>query len=159
MRPYCCVGNRGPQYSLPVRFTARLTSGVLALLAVLHVAWGRGSSWPFRTRHDLADAVVGTTDVPPPGACFLVAGALTTGSMLVSDVALTPLWFRRTALLGMAGILGTRGVLGLAGKTALISPGSDSVRFVRLDRRIYGPLCLGLSIGSLVAFAQTSGRR
>jgi len=141
-----------------VRLTARLTSGVLALLALLHVGWGCGSSVPFRSRRDLADAVVGSTAVPPPVACFAVAGALTTGAVLVVDEALLPPPLRRTALVGMAGILGVRGVLGLAGRTALIAVGSDSDRFVRLDRRIYGPLCLGLSMGSLMATRRMSHR-
>jgi hypothetical protein len=144
---------------LSVRFTSRLTSGVLGLLALLHVGWGCGSSLPFRTRRDLADAVVGSTDVPPPGACFIVAGALTSGALLVADMALVPQSLRRVGLLGLAGILSVRGVLGLTGRTALISAGSDSARFVRLDRLVYGPLCLGLSMGSIVALMQSSRRR
>jgi hypothetical protein len=141
-----------------VRLAARLTSGILLLLALLHVAWGCGSAAPFRTRGDLADAVVGTTEVPSPRACFLVAGALSAGSMLTAGVAVAPRLLRRMALVAMAGILSVRGVLGLSGKTALISPGSDSARFVRLDRNVYGPLCVALSVGSLVALTQSSSR-
>jgi Protein of unknown function (DUF3995) len=128
-----------------VRLVARLTGGVLAALAALHVAWGLGSSFPFRTRRQLADAVVGASAVPSPSACFAVAGALTTGAALTSETVPLPPSFRRTA------ILGSRGALGLAGRTALLAPGSDSLRFVYLDRRIYAPLCLGLTVGSLVA--------
>ena len=51
----------------------------------------------------------------------------------------------------MAGVLGLRGGLGLFGKTDLVSPGSNSERFLRLDRRIYAPLCIALSLGSLAA--------
>lgn len=144
---------------MPVRTTTRLTSGVLALLALLHVGWGCGSSLPLRTRRDLADAVCGTTEVPPPGACFLVAGALASGAILVADVALVPRSLRRVGLAGMAGILSVRGILGLSGRTALVSAGSDSIRFVRLDRMIYGPLCLGLSMGSIVALSRSWPRR
>jgi len=53
---------------VPVRLTARVTSGVLALMDLLHVAWASGSSLPFRSRRDLADVVVGSTAVPPPAA-------------------------------------------------------------------------------------------
>jgi len=136
---------------LLVRLTTRLTGGVLALLALLHVAWGFGYSWPFRTRGDLADGVVGTTEVPPAAACFMVAGALMSGAILVADDSCIPRSPRRVGLLGMAGILSLRGALGLTGRTTLISPGSDSERFVHLDRNIYGPLCLALSMGSLAA--------
>ena len=142
-----------------MQFATRLTSRALALLALVHVAWGCGSSLPFRTRRDLADAVVGSSSVPPPVACFAVAGALATGAVLVTDGAPLPESLRRVGVLGMAGILGVRGALGLAGKTALVSAGSDSDRFVRLDRRLYGPLCLGLSMGSLAALARTPARR
>lgn len=141
-----------------VRITARLTGGVLAALAALHLTWGFGSSFPFRSRRELADAVVGSSAVPPPMACFAVAGALTTGAALVTNVVPLPQSLRRSSLLGMAGVLGFRSALGFTGKTALISPGSNSERFVRLDRRVYAPLCLGLSIGSLVSGRRTSSR-
>ena len=58
---------------------------------------------------------------------------------------------RRLGLLGVAATLGVRGVLGLAGRTDLVSPGSDSRRFRRLGRRLYSPLCLALAVGALSA--------
>ncbi len=131
--------------------TSISTGGALASLAVLHVLWGQGSSFPYRTRDELADAVVGGRVVPPPAACFAVAGALAIGAALVADVAPVPRGARRAALLGMAGILGTRSVLGFAGRTAVVSPGSTSETFVRLDRRYFAPLCLALALGSLAA--------
>jgi hypothetical protein len=137
-----------------MRITARLTGGVLAALAVLHLAWGLGSAFPFRTRRELADAVVGSSLVPPPMACFAVAGALATGTVLVANVIPIPPPIRRISLLGMAAVFGFRSALGFSGKTALVSTGSDSERFVRLDRRIYAPTCLGLSIGSLVSMGR-----
>jgi hypothetical protein len=36
-------------------------------------------------------------------------------------------------------------MLGLAGRTRLVSPSSASPRFIRLDRRVYSPLCLALA--------------
>jgi len=134
-----------------VRLTARLTGGILALASVAHVAWGCGSSVPFRTRGDLADAVVGSPDAPPPGACFAVAVALASGAALVADAVPLPRSLRRTALLCMAGVLGIRGALGVTGRTALLAVGGASDRLVRLDRRLYGPLCLGLSLGTVAA--------
>jgi hypothetical protein len=131
--------------------TARLTTGTLLGLAGLHVAWGRGSSFPFGDRTELADAVVGAPVVPEPVACFLVAGGLATGGLLVNGVSGLPVVLRRFGLLAMAAVFGLRAALGFCGKTDLVSPGSDSSRFRRLDRRIYSPLCLVLAAGSLVA--------
>ena len=139
-----------------MRSSARLTSCVLTALAVLHAAWGLGSAFPFRSRNELADAVVGSTVVPPPMACFAVAGALATGTALVADVMPLPVPVRRASLVGMAAIFVVRSALGFSGKTALVSPGSDSERFVRLDRRIYAPICIGLSIGTVVSMSRTS---
>jgi hypothetical protein len=138
-----------------MRSTARLTGGVLAALAVLHLAWGLGSAFPFRSRRELADAVVGSSRVPPPAACFAVAGALATGAGLVANVIPLPPPVRRSSLLGMAAVFGVRSALGFSGQTAFVSPGSVSMRFVRLDRRIYAPICLGLSIGTIVSWGST----
>lgn len=133
------------------RLAAGATAGVLAALSALHLAWGLGSSIPFRSRDELADAVVGTSVVPPPRACFAVAGALAAGAALAAPVAPTALGVRRPALRVMAGVFGLRGALGLLGRTEVVSPGSNSERFLRLDRRLYAPLCLALSLGALVA--------
>jgi hypothetical protein len=134
-----------------MRITAHMTAGALAALSALHLAWGFGSSIPFRSRDELADAVVGTTAVPPPLSCFAVAGALAVGAALAAGVAPVPPALRRTVLCVMAAVLGLRGALGLLGKTDALSPGSNSERFLRLDRQIYSPLCVALSLGSLVA--------
>jgi hypothetical protein len=129
----------------------RLTAVVLAALAGLHVAWGRGSAVPFADRGELADAVIGRQQVPGPGACYAVAAALGVGAALVGGVPGVSHDRRRAGLLGMAGVLGLRGALGLVGMTDLLSPGSTSERFRRLDRRVYSPLCLALAAGSLAA--------
>lgn len=131
------------------------TSGVLAAVAGVHVAWGIGSAFPFRTRAELADAVVGSENVPPPTACYAVAAALTTASLLVADVAILPARTRRLGRFVIAVVLTIRGVAGLAGRTDALSPGSSSPRFRRLDRRVYTPLCLALTAGAVIT---TSGR-
>jgi len=134
-----------------VRSTARLTAFLLAALSALHGAWAFGSSFPFRGRAELADAVVGTPAVPPPSACLSVAGALAGAAALIADVVPAPTILRRTAIVGVASALGVRGVLGLVGRTEALVPGSNSERFVRLDRQIYAPLCLSLSVGCLAS--------
>jgi hypothetical protein len=124
-----------------------LTAVALFSLAGLHVMWGLGSSFPFRNREELADSVIGTSDVPPLAACMGVAAALTLAAILVTGVAPLPKSVRRIALRIAATVLATRGLAGAFGRTSTLSPGSDSPTFQRLDRRIYAPLCLWLAAG------------
>ncbi len=128
-----------------------LTAAALAGLAGLHVAWGRGSTVPFATAHGLADAVVGRRVVPSAVACNAVAIALLAASALVLDVPVGPAPLRRIGRVGVATVLTSRGIIGLAGRTDLLSPGSASPRFRRLDRRYCGPLCLALAAGAMTS--------
>jgi hypothetical protein len=129
----------------------RATASALVALAGLHALWGRGSSFPFSDRDALADAVVGRRSVPPPGACFAVAGALTVAAALVADVPRLPGGVRRLGVTGVGLVLATRAGLGFAGTTDAVSPGSVSPRFRRLDRRVYSPLCLALAAGAIAS--------
>jgi hypothetical protein len=127
--------------------TTHLTAMTLAALSGLHVAWGRGSAFPWSDRGELAEAVVGTSSVPGTLPCFGVAAALAVATSAVENWPRWPDRLHRLALAGLAAVLGGRGLLGLAGKTNVVSPGSDGARFRRLDRRVYAPLCLGLAAG------------
>ena len=127
------------------------TGTTLGALAILHGAWGLGASFPFRDSHQLADAVIGRRSVPPPRACFAVASLLMAGSALVLNLLPTPRWFRSLALASMASVLLIRSAAGFSANTSVLSKGSDSKRFRRLDRQLYSPLCLLLAIGSLSA--------
>jgi hypothetical protein len=131
---------------------ASLTTGTtLGVLAVLHVTWAMGSSFPFQSRAELADAVVGRNTVPPPRASFSVASLLAIGAGLVLNLLSIPRGFRNGALTIMAAVLLLRSAAGFSANTSRLSKGSDSERFRRLDRRLYSPLCLLLAIGSLCA--------
>jgi hypothetical protein len=131
---------------VPGRQAARVTaSGALFGLAGLHAAWGAGSSWPFPDREALADAVVGSVQVPGPAACYPVSGALAVAAVLVAGWPAERPALRRAGVAGVVGVLATRGALGLAGQTRLVSPASRSEHFTRLDRRLYSPLCLALA--------------
>jgi hypothetical protein len=57
----------------------------------------------------------------------------------------------------VAIVLTTRAVFGFAGRTDLLVPGSDGVRFRQLDRRLFAPLCALLGAGA--ATAALAGRR
>ena len=105
--------------------TTHVTAATLIGLAALHVAWGRGSSFPLADRDDLAEAVVGTSIVPGPLRCFGVAAALLVASSAVQNRPPWPARPRRVALAGIAAIWGGRGLLGLAGKTGVVSPGRN----------------------------------
>jgi hypothetical protein len=120
-------------------------SAALGALALVHVAWGSGSSWPFADRAALADAVIGRDDVPGPAACLGVASALGLAASLVSHRPRRWVRLHRTAVTGVVTVLAGRGLLGLAGRTDFVSPGSTSRRFRHLDRRCYAPLCLALA--------------
>ena len=128
-----------------------LTATTLAGLAILHVAWGRGSTFPFATQDDLADAVVGRHAVPSPGACYAVATALSIAGGLVADVPVGPAPLRRVGRYGVATVLAARGLVGVLGRTDVLSPGSASARFRRLDRRLFAPLCLALATGAVIS--------
>jgi hypothetical protein len=131
--------------------TSVATGTTLGALAALHTAWGLGSSFPFRDRGGLADAVIGRTTVPPARACFTVASLLAVGTALVLHLVPMPKWFRSGALATMAAVFLLRSAAGFSAKTSLLSRGSDSDRFRRLDRQLYSPLCLLLAIGTLGA--------
>jgi uncharacterized protein DUF3995 len=124
-----------------------LTAAVLVAIAGLHALWGFGSSFPFRTREELADSVVGSSAVPSRRACVSVAAALVLSAILVARVVPLPTALRKVALRVVTTVLATRGVAGAMGRTSTLSPRSDSPAFNRLDKRLYSPLCLWLAAG------------
>src|SRR3712207_7046093 len=65
---------RRPPRSTLFPYTTLFRSG----LAILHVAWATGSSWPAKDRDALADLMAGRAggSVPPPTACLTVATLL-----------------------------------------------------------------------------------
>ena len=46
-------------------------------IAGVHVAWGRGSAFPFATVEEMHDAVIGRPVSPSPASCYAIAGLLT----------------------------------------------------------------------------------
>lgn len=125
-------------------------SAGLAGIGLAHLAWGRGSSWPMRTREELADAVVGSDAVPGAPACYAVAGLATVAAAVVAGAggAGRPATAaRRSISLGLAarGLLGGR----VAGR-ALGLP-EPSRRFTDLDTTVYRPLCLTLAAATALS--------
>lgn len=133
------------------RSTSITTATVLAGIGALHVAWGLGSSFPFRDRAALADTVVGNDAVPGRGASLAVAGLLGVAAGLVADVLRVAPRIRRVGVLGVACVLATRAAFGFAGSTERLVAGSNSPRFVTADRRVFAPLCAALAAGAAVS--------
>ena len=125
----------------------RAGAAVLVAIAGLHALWAAGSSWPAEDRDELADLMAARAggSVPSPAACLVVATLLASASALVAGRPRRLPRLRRTGTVGVAVVLGVRGACGMAGRTDLVSPGSSSPRFRRLDRRYYSPLCLVLA--------------
>ena len=144
--------------------SARCTALTVSTIGVLHAAWARGSTFPFRTRRALADAVIGRDVTPGPVACGAVAVLLGTaaGVVLRADRRRDPL--SRIAATGVALVLAIRSAFGFAGRTASLVPGSESPRFRRLDRVVYAPTCALLAAGAANAarrppWSRAVGRR
>ena len=147
----------------PASISTNLGAAGLGAIAGVHLMWAAGSPWPLEHREALADAVIGRAAgrVPSPAACLTVAGLLGVAASLVAG---RPRWeerVRRVGVIGVVATLATRAGLGLAGRTDLLSPGSDSPRFRELDRRLYSPLCLVLAVLAFPAAARPrrAGRR
>jgi hypothetical protein len=136
------------------RLAPRCAAGAFTALGALHVLWATGSSWPAADAGTISGRS-GASASPGPVACLAVAGLLGTAAALVTGHPRG--WVGgQVARAGSAGVTATfalRGALGLAGRTDLLSPGSTSARFRALDRRYYGPLCLGLAVLSAPAVA------
>ncbi len=133
------------------RATTIATALTLAGIGVLHVAWGFGSSFPFRDRSTLADVVGGNDSVPGRRESLAVAGLLGIAAGLVAAVLPVPRSLRRVGVTGVAAVLATRAGFGFAGATGRLVPGSDSPRFVATDRRVFAPLCAVLAAGAALS--------
>ena len=134
------------------RLAARCAAGAFTALGALHVIWATGSSWPAADAGTISGRS-GAAASPGPVACLAVAGLLGTAAALVTGHPRARPGLARTGSAGVTATFALRGALGLAGRTDLLSPGSTSPRFRELDRRYYGPLCLGLAALSAPAIA------
>jgi hypothetical protein len=130
-------------------------STALAALALVHAYWGAGGYWPAATAHDLALTVVGAPGIrrmPPPTSCFAVAVVLMAvaiwplGASGVIPLRLAP----RLMQLAGAGIILVFLLRGIAPYFSAWRRIWPEQPFARLDRHVYGPLCLALGTGCLI---------
>jgi len=142
---------------MPLDPLTSAAGATLGAIGALHLAWGRGSTWPYPDLDTLADEVVGRPVVPSPGACYAVAGLLGTAAALVAAPPSAAPRLQAVGQAGVAAVLGTRAGLGFLGRTELVSPGSSSATFRRNDRRRFSPLCAALAFASGRAAVRTWG--
>ncbi len=137
-----------------LRPVALLTGLALGAVAVVHVAWAAGSTWPYQDATTLTRSVLGVPDAadfPPAGLTVAVAGALAvTGAAAGARTSRRPRsrQFARFITVPAAAVLAVRGVGGLA--QSLLAPGSATAEFTRNDVAFYSPLCLALAAGLAV---------
>ncbi|KAE9631071.1 DUF3995 domain-containing protein [Parasedimentitalea maritima] len=128
-------------------FSAIIAVLLLLAIALVHLLWALGSSWPVGDEKTLARTVVGSKDIqkmPPRLASLGVAIVLTAAAHIVlASGGLMPgiLLPRMYQILLVAMIL----VFSARGLVAYMSFWRELVPeqpFARLDQRIYAPLCL-----------------
>lgn len=131
-----------PRRRRPVVSSA-LAAGI-GSIGVLHLAWGAGTTWPYDTEEEFARHLLGVGDTMPPAWASLGVGAgLTAGAYLVLGVGglvprVGPKWAYRLGAVGLTGVLLGRGLLGP------LSHRGSTPEYIRLDWRVYSPLCLVL---------------
>jgi len=122
-------------------------SVVLLMAAALHLLWALGHFWPGHDEAALARAAVGTAGITRmPGAvpCALVTVAL----LFAAAWPWLPAGSLRTlGLVTLALVFLGRGAAAYVPAFAALSPEEP---FRTLDRRAYGPICLGLGAGFAV---------
>jgi hypothetical protein len=131
-----------------------VTVGTLAAASGLHVAWGRGSSFPFATGNGLTDNVVGSSRTPSPTSCYAVASGLAAVGAVTACSTRAPL--RRAIVRSTAAVLAVRAAFGFAGRTDLLVPGSASRTFRRNDRWLFSPICAALALGLVASASEAS---
>ncbi|MGA9278867.1 DUF3995 domain-containing protein [Ilumatobacter sp.] len=128
--------------------TGLATVSTLLAAGLLHLVWATGSTFPFRSRAALNDAVIGRQVTPGPRECVGVAVLLSAaaGAVACADRRQGP--GSRIAASGVCVVLATRAAFGFAGRTSMLVPGSESTRFRRMDRSVYAPICALLAAGA-----------
>ena len=129
----------------PTTSIRAVTACSLLAASATHVAWGRGSTFPFGSEADLTDNVVGSSLKPSPRECYGVAAILGAAAALVAVPARSRP--HRTVVVLMATVFAVRAAFGFAGRTDLLVPGSVSAAFRRNDRRLLSPLCAAIAAG------------
>ncbi|MEX0172476.1 DUF3995 domain-containing protein [Streptomyces sp. LMG1-1-1.1] len=123
--------------------TTRASAALLAVLALVHVYWATGATWPAHSEHGLSLAVLGSAVSFGPAVVLPLAALEGVASAGVYAYGRNPRGRipRLITAAFTAGLL-ARGAAGVAW-TILGKDGSGPV-FPWLNALLYTPLCLGL---------------
>lgn len=162
---YLAAATGRPDATGSRRITRRLLAACLGAVGILHLAWAAGSSFPARTRADLARSVIGSTrgaaGLPSAGPTLVIGGMLSGLAGVVAvkadsppvraafgSASRYPRAVLRLAEMGFAA----RGVAGYAVSTAARHP-----RYRVLNAVGYSPLCLLLAAGLHALLSEQRG--
>jgi hypothetical protein len=126
-----------------------ILTGLLGMLALLHILCGVGVWFPIADQAALSRAVIGIhgrKSMPGPVACGVVAVALLAAAWVLWWV---PGGIKEVALILIAAVFTARGLAAYLPAWRRLAPAEP---FATLDRFCYGPLCLALGLVFL-AFA------
>lgn len=136
---------------------AGLVIAVLALIGAVHALWGARIWWPMADEARLVTFAVGgegMVRMPPAAACYGVTALMMLGlvwvMMLAGWVVVLPQPLVTVGGIVMGAVFMARGVAAYVPWFARITPQPE---FRRMDRRIYGPLCLALG-GAVLILSQ-----
>ena len=124
---------------------AATTTGLI-VAAGLHVAWGLGSNFPYKSSAEFVDKIVGTKRRPSRRDCFAVAVTLGLAGAVTAVPARTTL--HRRVLDVLAAVFAIRATLGFTDGTQLLGLSGVSPAFRTRDHYIYAPICAALAIGT-----------
>jgi len=122
----------------------------LLAIAMIHVMWAFGSTWPTHDQKNLARTVLGYRDVermPSRLLSALVAVfTLTAGiwALSLSGTEQDPVLVGGGILLGL--IFLARGIAGYTSWWRNLTPQEP---FATFDKKFYAPLCIGIGLGFL----------
>ncbi|MBA2404576.1 MAG: DUF3995 domain-containing protein [Bdellovibrionales bacterium] len=120
----------------------------LIFLATIHIYWAHGGLWPGENYQDLVDKVFGRgSKFPSPISCYLASLALLLtslvplavagyGPQIINALPLGPL------MIFLGSIFGIRATLGYLP----VIEKRWNPKFIKLNRKIYNPLCLVVMI-------------
>lgn len=138
---------------------AYILCALLFFVGLVHLLWATGSTWPCEDESTLAKTVVGSRGIekmPPRAASLFVAICLIAAGLFaltLRDIGPLKLPQLLDAIAGLmlATVFGLRGALGILPAFERMAP---EMPFLKLNRRVYSPLCFGLGVGfALLVFA------
>jgi hypothetical protein len=129
-----------------------LTFVPLLMVAVAHLLWSLGRTWPIRNETLLAQTVVGLpgiTRMPPKVASFAVSVLVLAAGVVALALAdhTSGSWWLTALGVVLAAVFIGRGVLGYTPGWRARFPTEP---FATLDRKNYSPLCFWIGAGFLI---------